>query len=276
MQHFREDIRKLEQIAEGRKFTPGKIFRPGKIKKQDRKFVPGEIVRREPTTFKKGNIVRREVSESNSVENWRREWSSLQGTNYGWINQRRIVIFSESTIEQAVINQIKQGVQDLINQLRLNFSITQGIIDITNLIRVHTLPNEKLNLQSLAQSLTTTEQKSLLGYGGIHACVIVLDRVFEGVNVWGMTEFHNGLMQLALPNIRRRDHNFVRNVAKHEAGHLLGYYLHHDDRKVRGYRETNCNMMVSCASYGTCDKCLDAIRYFWLGLQQRTGIRFFR
>jgi len=65
LQHFREDIRKLEQIAEGRKFTPGKIFRPGKIKKQDSKFVPGEIVRRE-------------VLESDSVENWRREWSSLQ------------------------------------------------------------------------------------------------------------------------------------------------------------------------------------------------------
>ena len=68
-------------------------------------------------------------------------------------------------------------------------------------------------------------------------------------------------------------------AAQHETCHLLGYVMHHEDSKVSSYSGMEyCNMNKSMNTAGPkiCDKCLDELKFFWKGIEYRTGKKFFR
>jgi hypothetical protein len=112
-----------------------------------------------------------------------------------------------------------------------------------------------------------------------HAHVIITALpLASGVENWGQAEFDGGYAIISLPGLRQRALGLVRNIAKHEAGHLLGFQEHHDTTPdIGGYaREQDCNMLFEAPSTTTCGKCLDALIHFWQGLEGSLGQRFRR
>jgi len=111
-----------------------------------------------------------------------------------------------------------------------------------------------------------------------HADVIITDRLLAiGDENWGESEFRTGYLLVSVPGARQRSLVFARDVAHHEAGHLFGYQTHHDSSVIQGYESIpECNMLWQVPAPAICEKCMDALRNFWKGIEEMSGERFLR
>jgi hypothetical protein len=199
-----------------------------------------------------------------------------------WIYGKEIRIFPLPGICQEAARQIRLGIEDLIGQIGLDFSV-----DIYQ-------PNAEVNVQverslnhagqvdpDILGKIVITEKARNPSFGGTpHADVILTNKYLtDSDKDWGDSSFWRGVMTFALPGNRQRSLDFLRRIGKHEAGHLFGYHEHHDNpyTDVRGYGQAaDCNMRWQATTSYTCDKCAEAIAYFWKGIESMTGQRFFR
>jgi hypothetical protein len=108
-----------------------------------------------------------------------------------------------------------------------------------------------------------------------HADIYITERPFEDDSVsWGAAMFEYGCSVLTLHGGRQRNRTFLKNVVRHEVGHLLGMPLHCDDVNVVDvdllrYRP-ECNMHYSVPSADLCPKCLFFIHEWWNTIAQHT------
>lgn len=114
--------------------------------------------------------------------------------------------------------------------------------------------------------------------GKPHADLIIIDKYLTlGKENWGQSDFNVGGTIISVPGERQENTGFIRNVTKHEVGHLLGYVYHHDTFHVTGYAEPgNCVMYWEASTDYLCPRCKDALTFHWESLQRKTGIKFFK
>lgn len=112
--------------------------------------------------------------------------------------------------------------------------------------------------------------------GTPHADVFLTTRPLKsGRENWGEGEFKSGCLVLSLPGERQASLSFLRQIAKHEASHLFGFFTHHDAVEVAGYEEVaQCLMLWAAPTQQLCPKCFDGLRAFWRGVEAATGRRF--
>lgn len=114
------------------------------------------------------------------------------------------------------------------------------------------------------------------------ANVIITNQHLSGdKESWGYTEFRGDLSIISLPGNRRREHDYVMDLTKHEAAHLFGFDKHHDYVKatwdVAGYPTLDsCLMLWKVPTPQMCDLCADGLIYFWKGIEEQTGQKFFK
>lgn len=235
---------------------------------------------------------RRAPGRDSSVDAWRDYWFNknhkiqyrgIDGKFYpasDWIHGKEIRVFCMPEVNETTVPYVVGGIQDLIQQIGLGFTIKYYQRDTTAIQPVRQSIKEDERIDGyLLSSILIAETWRNPPYGGKpHADVIITDKFLTlGNEHWGQSEFSCGYMVLALPNKRQKSLDFIRNIAKHEAGHLFGFQEHHNIIDVKGYNSAqDCNMNWQASTRFTCNKCADALTYFWKGIEHRTGEQFFR
>lgn len=195
-----------------------------------------------------------------------------------WVEGKEIRIFKMPGINKRVIPSVYTGLRDLITEVGLDFRINyfedSSVIKQVNQATNHNgLDGDRLG------EILAGEHWRIPKYGGKpHADIIIVDTPFsKNPQDWGQSQFVYGYMVLTLSGNRQNSLDFIRNITKHEAGHLLGFQEHHDSSLVRDYGKVkDCNMNWQASTLYTCEKCLDAIRFFWKGMEARKRMKFFK
>lgn len=113
--------------------------------------------------------------------------------------------------------------------------------------------------------------------GHPHADILITDQhLVLGDENWGYGNYGQGFTAISVPGTRQDSVDFISNIAKHEAGHLFGFPEHHDNcRDIPGYTQVkDCLMFWQASTRQICERCSDAIKYFWKGIENKTGQRF--
>ncbi len=189
-----------------------------------------------------------------------------------WILSKEVRIYKLPSISSEAVKQVALGIDDLIKDISLDFSITDAGVSRTVANAVNqSAKNARVDPENLSRNL-------VLAKGSNYAKVVIFPQYLSGGDGdWGYSVFSRGCLFIALPDARQKDLDFLRKVSKHEAGHLFGYRTHHDSVEVTGYNDdVDCNMLWRSSTKDLCDKCKDAIIYFWSGLEENSGEKFFK
>ncbi len=199
-----------------------------------------------------------------------------------WIDGREVRMSKMPGVPENVVLSVRHGIQDALDRVGLNFDITYigAHPSIIEQVREATKHDGTIDAGKLSKILIAESWRKPSEGGKPHADVLVLDKYLHGSqNDWGQSEFGMGYVFLSLPPNRQNSTGYLRNIAKHEGGHLFGYQAHHgwDDTNVRGYPNTPaCNMTRSASTLDTCHKCTDAMTALWKGIEQRSGRRYLK
>src|SRR3989344_2905649 len=233
-----------------------------------------------------------------SIETWRNHWfkcsheESLKGIDgkvyqaHNWIYGREVRVFRMAEVDKKVVSFVAAGIQDLIGQIGLGFSVADYGVErnATEEVMQAIQPDGRVSATKLGQILIAERFRNPQYGGRPHADVIITDRYLvkeTETDDWGQSQFRYGYIVLGLAGDRQKGLEFIRRLAKHESGHLFkgGHYQHHNEPPltIPGYRDvSDCNMLWRASTEYTCERCADAITYFWRGLEAKTGEKFFK
>lgn len=231
-----------------------------------------------------------------SPQTWKNQWQmyatsllsiqqkGIDGNYYRgfeWIFGKEIRVFRMPDVSENVGKIVVQGIFDMINEIglkiRINYlanhpSAIEQVMEATE--HNGMVDDEKLSNIQLAEKWRNQK------YGGSpHADVVIINRpiLMGNGNWWGSTFTGAGSTTISVFGKRQEALGFIRNVAKHETGHLLGFDEHHDDAKVDGYKEPqDCLMYHRSTTQYLCDRCKDALRSIWMEIEKKAGISFFK
>ena len=240
-----------------------------------------------------------EASRVASKEGWQRYWRDEHlplrsfydgGRSYDaihdWISGREIRVFRTPGVDERVVGPVIEGVNELVCEIglpdflidrRRNYS--RASISMLDMVRAATGADGLLDGLMLKEIAAAQRWRDTARGGKPHAEIFIVDQhLAMGRENWGQAEFDGGYMIISVPLMRQRMLGFIRNIAKHEAGHLFGFDEHHDSSvDIPGYTKDNdCNMLFHAPSGSICGKCLDALKHFWKGLEEAAGARFLR
>jgi len=200
-----------------------------------------------------------------------------------WIASKRVIVYPTPGTQEHV-GPVMHGMAELVDSLGLDFSIVScesGSID--DMVRLSS-KKLKLRFNRLAEFLVSWRFDR--DDPSPHGVVVIVPHNLRGKcnsdntgpklasdNTCGVGSFGAGYVVMSVPPGKTYD---VAQIAKHEAGHLLGLNPHHDRYKVNGYADSNCVMHASSSCSAMCGKCRDALWHFWKGIEDRTGKKYFK
>jgi len=236
----------------------------------------------------------RERRHDFSKENWQKHWleegrgvaARASTPDYKWICGREIRVFRMPDVDEGVVGPVIDGVNELICDVGLpGFLIDRrrhyfgphesAMQEVKAATRVDGFLDGKV----LRAILVAEDWRDPSVGGKPHADIIITaQHIALGAENWGQSEFSGGYAIISVPGTRQRALGFIRNIAKHEAGHLFGFRGHHDDSDdIPGYaKDADCNMLWEAPSSNTCGRCMDALVNFWKGIEEGLGKRFRR
>lgn len=233
----------------------------------------------------------------NSVDSWRNYWKEYFAQNiwyqkaalpWNWIFGKEIRLIKMPEVNAQAALAVKAGIEDMIDAIGLDFKVNYYGEDPYGIaqIRQATAPDGRIDYNKLVDIVIAEPWRQPALGGKPHADVFVTDKYLadkqynnSGDANWGMSEFSNGLCVIGLPGKRQNCLDYLRNIAKHEAGHLFGFQEHHDgsNSNVKGYASVrDCNMLWHVPAQNTCPKCLDAMKSFWEGVESAAGRSFLK
>jgi len=189
-----------------------------------------------------------------------------------WILGKEIRVFKCPGIRDVTALNVASSFQQLVDDIGLNIQVKNYGIDktINNQLEI-SLENDRCDANILKRHLISNSPDKP------YASVVIIDKKLTFKDYWwGQSEMKYGYALISLAGKRQDTPHMISNVSRHEATHMFGLEFHHDRTMVKGYRDQNCNFIENCLEEDyTCPKCLDAITYFWKGIEKSTGERFF-
>lgn len=197
-------------------------------------------------------------------------------TTADWIMGREVRIYSMLGINHDAAYVVKQGIDEMAGEIYLGMDV--GIHKPSAKLIRHVnsfISPDGIDYEGLSHSLALGNHRKPIYGGKPHADVVLIDGLFhdDGVS-WGTSRFPTGTAIFALGNGRQNNTRYLRNVAKHEAGHLFGYMLHHEDVQIPELDSENCVMEWDCPTEYLCDKCFNGMNAFWVELEEAVGAQF--
>jgi hypothetical protein len=206
----------------------------------------------------------------------------LRGTkiinNFGvvpWFLEKEIRVFKQEGISDSYAYNIIEGAQNAIDDFGLDLKIKYYGTDSSVEEMIKKSFNQKY--QSVSTNLKVQlayedYRKKELG-GKPHADIVIIKESNE--SGLGQADFFLGAV-IIWGNSKR--------LAKHETGHLLSIDYgfksqgnHEKDHKYLGYMlDENCLMWWHIPSDQFCEYCKDSVNYLWKGIEDATGINFFK
>jgi len=205
-----------------------------------------------------------ELTQKQWKEHWL-DWYEFKHKGNQWYRDNTINLYKTPDISSDILRTVKQGIKELVDEVGLNFKVV--VRDKDQKIKQYvdtSVFDGILDAKELEKAL----QWYPLNKGGNF---VITNKSFGNYN--GEARFGNAT--LALNGITSE--RFIRNLTKHETAHLLGYNSHHNDVIVPGYDETACVMLPKgmFRPQEICDKCLDALKYFWNGVENYSKSKTF-
>lgn len=209
-----------------------------------------------------------------------------------WVEGKEIRVFTDGRVDERAVIPVVTGINELLNELNLDLKVSYyksyaSHPSVTEPVKL-SMENGFLDADKLFEYFVAEPWRSP-PQGGQHADVLIANRPLKvGGENFGESVFYYGSSVLSLtdgtnnPKDKRNRqerylYDLVRRIAKHEAGHLLGYDRHHETVNVSGYAEpADCAMYWRCSTDVFCSKCKDALLGMWEGLEQKTGMSFFK
>ncbi len=200
--------------------------------------------------------------------------SNPEYTAADWISGKEIRISAVPGINRKAMEAVKQGFEDLINELHLDIDVNVYEADrtVTDPVEACTYSGG-LNYEKLAKMYATEPHRKQKQHADV---VLTKENFIDDKVSWADSRFSTGTAIFALSGGRQNNYSFLRKLAKHEAGHLLGYRRHHDDFKVPDLDADSCVMDPSIPTDYNCDKCFNALNSFWQGLEKIAGKKFIK
>ena len=229
-----------------------------------------------------------------SPEYWKRRLTRIGYETEAptWVTTREIRVETTFKADKEVVDAVISGVKSMMNDIGLDLESFRFIDcgeDPLTIAEVNqaTLQNGRLDAKKLLYIFEWKDEhrdpsKIIDGVRGVpHADILITDKWFEHDFYWGFSGYSEGAVIISVPRARQRHLDFLHNIAKHEAGHLLGFGSHHKilskEWNVEGYPEVpECLMEVLCPTSVICDECKDALTFFWQGVEKQTGLKFLR
>ena len=212
-----------------------------------------------------------------------------------WMYGNEIWIHKMPDVEEQLAQDVTEGVEYVINRLGLKFKIkyvgSKNYME--EMVKKCTFEGGKFDISKMASMLIAHQSRDPKKGGSLHADIVITKKKFFGEeDADAMASYLEGLAIIGLKNLEEMilslrqqgitllgDRIMAQCAAQHETYHLLGYFMHHEDSKVQSYPSMQyCNMNKSMNTAGPeiCDKCLDAIKFYWKGIEDRTGKKFFK
>ncbi len=226
---------------------------------------------------------------------WQKKWfkSGLEPFKmYDVHAGKEIRVFLMPGVDESVVKPITSGIRDLVDEIGLDLDINYygSHYSVIEQVKECATGNGDVDFIKLGTMVGKESWRDPARGGTPHSDVIISDKLIHGgYHWWAGTMIYDAFIFFALSGERQNSLGFLRKLAKHETGHLLGLKDHHDKypfyKSFRrgslevqlGYDDvSNCNMLFEASTSHTCEKCSDKIRFFWKGLQQSTGKQYFK
>ncbi len=193
-----------------------------------------------------------------------------------WINKKEIFIFNFSNLGKEGVKCVKSGIEDAIKAARLHFNIHYG--NKYKLKKIKASKNRILNSARLLKMIVKKRKENKKE----NADIFIFNNPIKSLDATikdgeALTYVSEGIMIFTFNAGKKYPYRFLRQRAKHEALHLLGLNVHHDDTKVNGYNhDALCNMQYNAPTMNLCIKCRDALVSFWKGIEYATKKQFIK
>ena len=215
------------------------------------------------------------ITNFNSIQEWKDYCFSnhslyLKNRHFRkWIGKKEICIFNFSNLSKNGLRCIKLGIEDAIKIAKLHFKIRYG--DHAKLGEIIKINHEKINSVKLLKMIIKKRKEG----GEEHANVCILKNQIVSADVVirdgeALTFVSEGVILFTFDAFKTYSSKFLRRRAKHEALHMLGLNIHHEDTKVIGYKDAMCIMKYNAPTIHICEKCKDALKSFWSGIKYAT------
>ena len=203
-----------------------------------------------------------------------------------WVRGREVHVCRAPDVGDAVAAPVVAGINDIIRRTGLtDFMIDPERhylgVDLRSmeLAALATDGEGRLDGAALGKLLTAGAGRDLSRKGRPHADVLISGQSLAlGSELWGQADFASGYIVISVPGSRQSDLEYIRSIARHEAGHLFGFRFHHEDSgETAGYGKADgCVMSRSATSPDICAMCLDALVHFWKGIEELHGEKFIK
>ena len=203
----------------------------------------------------------------------------------GWFVGKKIVIFKIPGTNDEIARTVQQGIWDLIQEFNLDFDVRYYNLTSSDPLQASiesfmrsSVANGTLNTQKMISLLVNHSYSQKEKYAYV---IVTASRLTSMI---GHALFREGIILFGLG--ANRNLTFIRNLAKHEALHLLGFnFAHHSVIKsyVEGrqiglpvHYDGPCNHSQAAFTGIICPVCKQAFTYYLQGLKQASGINVFR
>lgn len=206
---------------------------------------------------------------------------------YTWVKGKEIRVFKEPQVAAKAVSPVVNSLKELVDEIGLNLHVNyygndaglnRQIEQCTAVDMARKADGEYMKVLDgdlLARHLIAEDWRKIKP----HADVVITDKYLKlGPHNWGQSAFYEGVDIISVPGARQDSLSFLYNVSKHEGGHLLGYGQHHDSTQaqVMGYDEPrDCLMYWRASTDELCNKCKNAMVFFWESLEDGMNDSFF-
>ncbi|MBD3354851.1 hypothetical protein GF361_02610 [Candidatus Woesearchaeota archaeon] len=203
--------------------------------------------------------------------------------SFGWINEKLIRIYTDSSIpanqRDSYMSSVESGIGYVLDELELDFKIELiGVDNIVDNYIKDAMQENLLNPSEVAKQAKFEVYRDSTKGGIPHADVILSNKNLN-TYLWGWCTDLSGCMVIGYSH----SPNTLRKIAKHETTHLLGNRHHHgdsrffEDAKECGYEYVKeCVGNPSCKYEKICPQCFDSIVAGFLNAEKSKGIKFFK
>ena len=189
-----------------------------------------------------------------------------------WIGKKEIYIFNLGNLKKKKVQCIKSGLEDAIRTAKLHFKIK----DFEKFSLKENFSDPIISSSKVLKRILNERKKSHKE----NAAVFIFAKPVKSQDSLikdgeALTYVSEGAVFFTFEPSIDYPCSFLRRRAKHEALHLLGLNVHHEDTRVKGYsHEDPCIMEYNAPAINLCKKCEDGLKSFWEGVKYSNSKKF--